>query len=305
MNFAGYKAQVQLLLRVLPLVATESCFALKGGTAINLFLRNMPRLSVDIDLTYLPIEPREVSLNGISNALKRIQRRIASDLKGVRVVADIVKGVATPSTLRVALGEAQIKIEVNLVLRGAVYPTTIRDLCVLAQETFESFASISCLSLDDLYGGKICAALDRQHPRDLFDVHLLLENEGLTEGIRKAFVIYLASHPRPMNELLNPNWKDIHETYERDFVGMAEGDITQEDLVAARDKIHRLLLTDLTQSERRFLVSMKEGAPDWGAVGVPDIENLPGIAWKLKNIRAMNVKKREESLDRLKRVLGM
>lgn len=305
MSFAGYKAQVQLLLRVLPLVATESCFALKGGTAINLFVRNMPRLSVDIDLTYLPIESREVSLNGISNALKRIQRRIVSDLKGVRVVADIVKGVATPSTLRVAQGEAQIKIEVNLVLRGAVYPATTRDLCVLAQETFESFASISCLSLDDLYGGKICSALDRQHPRDLFDVHLLLQNEGLTEGIRKAFIVYLASHPRPMNELLNPNWKDIHETYERDFVGMTESNVILEDLVSARDELYRRLLTDLTQSERRFLVSMKEGTPDWDALGVPGIENLPGITWKLKNIRAMNVKKREESLNRLKRALGM
>jgi predicted nucleotidyltransferase component of viral defense system len=305
MNFSTYKAQVQLLLRVLPIVATESCFALKGGTAINLFVRNMPRLSVDIDLTYLLIESRAASLTGISNALKRIQRRISSNLKGVRVIADMVKGMATPSTLRVSQGEAQIKIEVNLVLRGAVYPPTTRNLCVLAQETFESFASISCLSLDDLYGGKICAALDRQHPRDLFDVHLLLENEGLTEGIRKAFIVYLASHPRPMNELLNPNWKDIHETFERDFVGMTEGKITLEDLVAAREEIHRRILTDLTQSDKHFLISMKEGAPDWDAVGVPGIENLPGLTWKLKNIGAMNVKKRGESLDRLKRVLGV
>jgi predicted nucleotidyltransferase component of viral defense system len=304
MNFSGYKAQVQLLLRVLPLVAAESCFALKGGTAINLFVRNMPRLSVDIDLTYLPIESREASLVGISDALKRVQRRIVSDLKGVRVIADIVRGLTTTSTLRVSYGEAQIKIEVNLVLRGVVYPTTPRDLCVLAQETFESFASISCLSLNDLYGGKICAALDRQHPRDLYDMHLLLKNEGLTEGIRKAFIVYLASHPRPMNELLNPNWKNIQDTFERDFVGMTEDTITLEDLVAAREEIHRRILTDITQSERRFLVSMKQGAPDWEAVGVPGIENLPGLSWKLKNTRAMNVKKRGESLDRLKRLLG-
>ncbi len=131
MNFSAYKAQVQLLLRVLPLVATEGCFALKGGTAINLFVRNMPRLSVDIDLTYLPIESREASLTGISDALKRIQRRIASDLKGVRVIADIVKGMATPSTLRVSQGEAQIKIEVNLVLRGGSVPSyDERSMCV-------------------------------------------------------------------------------------------------------------------------------------------------------------------------------
>lgn len=61
--------QVALLVRVLPWVATEKCLALKGGTAINLFVRDMPRLSVDIDLAYLPIEPREASLQHISAAL--------------------------------------------------------------------------------------------------------------------------------------------------------------------------------------------------------------------------------------------
>ena len=50
-----YRRQVQLLIRVLPSIAEEACFALKGGTAINLFVRDMPRLSVDIDLTYLPV----------------------------------------------------------------------------------------------------------------------------------------------------------------------------------------------------------------------------------------------------------
>jgi hypothetical protein len=67
-----YRAQVDLLLRVLPHVAAEPCFALKGGTAINLFVRDMPRLSVDLDLTYLPIAPRDVSLAAITDALARI-----------------------------------------------------------------------------------------------------------------------------------------------------------------------------------------------------------------------------------------
>lgn len=63
-----YKKQVELLLKTLPEVAKETCFALHGGTAINLFIRNMPRLSVDIDLTYLPIEGYETSRTNI-NAL--------------------------------------------------------------------------------------------------------------------------------------------------------------------------------------------------------------------------------------------
>ncbi len=69
-----YKAQVDLLLKVLPFVALEPCFALKGGTAINLFVRNMPRLSVDIDLSYLPMDDRDAALSNIEESLYRIKR---------------------------------------------------------------------------------------------------------------------------------------------------------------------------------------------------------------------------------------
>ncbi len=71
-----YKKQVQLLLTVMPEVAKEDCFALHGGTAINLFIRNMPRLSFDIDLTYLPFEDFETSRVNINAALQRIMGNI-------------------------------------------------------------------------------------------------------------------------------------------------------------------------------------------------------------------------------------
>ena len=77
MAFADiYRRQIALLIRVLPLVTEEVCFALKGGTAINLFVRDLPRLSVDIDLTYLPVAPRPESLADIGAAMKRIAGRI-------------------------------------------------------------------------------------------------------------------------------------------------------------------------------------------------------------------------------------
>lgn len=56
-----------------PFVATEKEFALKGGTAINLFIRDMPRLSVDIDLTYVPVADRATSLKAIDAGMKRIR----------------------------------------------------------------------------------------------------------------------------------------------------------------------------------------------------------------------------------------
>ncbi len=80
-----YKRQVALLLDILPEVAKETCFALHGGTAINLFIRDMPRLSVDIDLTYLPLESREASLKNISDALSRIRDYILTVLLSAKV----------------------------------------------------------------------------------------------------------------------------------------------------------------------------------------------------------------------------
>jgi hypothetical protein len=82
---------VALLIRILPLVAVEKDFALKGGTAINLFVRDLPRLSVDIDLTYLPVADRPTSLAAIDKAMARIAESIARAIPGARV---------TPSRLR-------------------------------------------------------------------------------------------------------------------------------------------------------------------------------------------------------------
>src|ERR1700749_4235832 len=80
-----YRRQVTLLLRLLPFVANEKCFALKGGTAINLFVRDLPRLSVDIDLTYLPVHGRADSLAAITAALQRIAAAIRNGIVGVHV----------------------------------------------------------------------------------------------------------------------------------------------------------------------------------------------------------------------------
>ena len=111
-------------------------------------------------------------------------------------------------------------MEPNLVLRGSVYSPIQAKLCKKAENEFELSVSTKVLSTADIYGGKICAALDRQHPRDFFDLKLLLENEGLTDEIRRAFVVYLASHDRPMHELLKPKWKDIKAVFEKEFKGM-------------------------------------------------------------------------------------
>lgn len=297
--------QVELLLRTLPHIAAEKCFALKGGTAINLFVRDMPRLSVDVDLTYLPVEPREESLEKISAALARIAIAIEKTIPKARVQAGRVTGDQNIAKLFVRTPEAQIKVEPNQVIRGAVFPSVELTLSRKAEKLFELSVSVETLSLADLYGGKICAALDRQHPRDLFDVHLLLKTEGITNDIRKAFVIYLASHDRPINELIDPIRKNVRQTFENEFQGMTSAPVRFEDLMDTREKLISTLRNDLTGAEKSFLVSIKEMNPRWELLELEGIERLPAIQWKLANVRKMSPKKRAEALAKLKAKLGL
>lgn len=181
---------------------------MKGGTAINLFVRDMPRLSVDIDLTYLPVAPRPESLAAIDEAMKRTAVKIRPGMRGVRVTEVLKAREQIVTKLTVQRPDAQIKIEVTPVLRGCVFEPEMRSVSPGVEDAF-GFAEIQVVSFADLYAGKIMAALDRQHPRDLFDVRDLLANEGITDDLRRAFIVYLTSHDRPISEVLVPRRKDI------------------------------------------------------------------------------------------------
>ena len=306
MRKSPYFEQALLMLRVIPQVTAEECFALKGGTAINLFLRDMPRLSIDIDLAYLPLdEERDKALANISKALTRIAAAIKKAMPGIKIQESRAHGSKLISKLVVENGSTRIIIEPNEVIRGAVWAPVERELTKRAEETFELSVTARSLSTADLYGGKICAALDRQHPRDLFDIKVLLDNEGITDKIRKTFVVYLASHDRPMSELLDPARKDVRQTYESEFAGLTAEDIRYEDLVAARETLIKTLRRDLTAAEKGFLVALKEGQPKWDLLGLKGIEKLPAIQWKLMNIRKMKKEKHAAAIEKLKAKLGL
>jgi len=184
---AQYARQTELLLRLLPALEEHPCFALKGGTAINLFVRDMPRVSVDIDLTYLPMKPRTEALEEISENLRAFAHSTLGRIPGATVREHRSHGYLIRATFEIA--EATVKIEPNTVLRGAIYPAVSRDLTETAQWRFGLYARVRTLSTADLYGGKLCAALDRQHPRDLFDVKLLLGSEGITPEVESTHVV--------------------------------------------------------------------------------------------------------------------
>jgi predicted nucleotidyltransferase component of viral defense system len=297
--------QAELLLRILPFIHKEEMFALKGGTPINFFVRELPRLSVDIDLTYLPVNERNFALDDISGALIRLSKEIKRRIPETRIVLKNIHGTNTLKGMVVDQEGATVKIEPNLVLRGTLYPSKIKILSKKAQDFFELSVQSRILSIDELYAGKICAALDRQHPRDLFDVHFLFENEGLTAKIRKAFIVYLISHPRPMIEILNPQPKNMRDIFEKEFKDMIAENITYENLDTTRDALVLILREKLTIEERKFIVSVKEGHPRWDLLALEGIENLPAVKWKLLNIGKMNPSKQQKSVQKLRDYLGV
>jgi predicted nucleotidyltransferase component of viral defense system len=296
-----YRKQVALLVRILPLVAEESCFALKGGTAINLFVRDMPRLSVDIDLTYVPVAPRVESLAAIDAAMKRIVARVQKAVRAAKITDSKLEGAITRLTVREA--GVQTKIEVTPVLRGCVYEPQTRAVSDSVESAF-GFAEMPVVSFADLYAGKIVAALDRQHPRDLFDVRDLLANEGIDDSLRKAFIVYLLSHDRPMSEVLAPTRRDISAEFLRGFEGMTEEQVSRDELIAAREALIAEIVGRMPDSHRRFLVSFERGEPDWALLDVPGAAELPAVKWRQLNLDKLPAKKRAELVEALEKVLA-
>lgn len=300
-----YKAQVDLLLQVLPQIAREKDFALKGGTAINLFVRDMPRLSVDIDLTYLPFDDRSTALQKISDALGRIKTNLEKTIRGITVTASPSREDQDVK-LNCQLQNAQIKIEVNTTTRGIIQPVRLLQVTESVQKEFGKFAAINVVSHAELFGGKICAALDRQHPRDLFDVHLLLENEGYTEDVKIGFMTALLSHMRTISEIINPHLLDQRSAFEKQFMGMAAVPFSYQDYENTRDQLITLVNTKWTDNDRAFLLSFKMGVPNWDLFPVADLKKMPAVNWKLENLKKLaraDSKKHTNLLDNLKRNL--
>jgi len=294
--------QADLLISVIPYVFKENNFAMHGGTAINFFIRNMPRISVDIDMIYLKVLSRDESLKNISDGLNDIKNKLLSSLPGIEIEAKKFGDVLV-SKLFIKRENALVKIEPNLIIRGTLFEPEERDICENAERVFEKFVSARIVSIADVYGSKICAALDRQHPRDLFDIRQLLEYEGISEEIRRAFIVYLISCNRPMSELLSPNFIDMSRAFEKEFSGMTVERVQLEDLIEARKTLVNKINKQLTSDEKEFLLSFKRGEPAWKLIGLEKAEKLPAVNWKLKNINKMEPGKHKKALEKLKQVL--
>lgn len=267
------------------MVVDGDVFAVKGGTAINLFLREMPRLSVDLDLVFPDHRPtRTEALAAINKALRSAKSRLATRGFQVKTVSAADMG---ETKLLVRRDEILVKVEVNTVIRGTVYPTRTASLSATARDVLMADLELPLLSPEDIYGGKLVAAMDRQHPRDLFDVMGLFANEGITAGIRRAFVAYLASHNRPFHEVLFATPKDIRLEYDGTFVGMTTEPVSLDALLETRARLFQELPAALDPNERQFLRTLARAEPDWSLLEIPHLELLPAVRWKLQNLEKL------------------
>lgn len=298
----AYKKQVAFLLDILPEIAKEEVFALHGGTAINLFSLNMPRLSVDVDLTYIPAsESRNVDLQNIRSALEKIKERLRKQIPAISF-SDTARA-EEELKLICAIPGAMVKIEVNQINRGIIGEPKIMILCDKAQESFDKFCEVRSVSEKQLWGGKLNAALDRQHPRDLFDARNLMNEIGYSADIKEGFIFFLLCGKRPIHELLNPHRIVQSVIFESQFNGMTDSSFECNEFEDTRELLVKTVNESLTDEDKDFLLAFSKGEPDWTKV---DYSKYPAIKWKLLNIhklRQNNPLKHREQIKMLERIL--
>ena len=296
-----YYLQLSLLVRLLPYLGSEKCFGLKGGTAINLFYRDLPRYSVDIDLTYLPGETYALAQREIESALRRIAKALSSGSPSYRVSLGKGDSKGTVDTLTVGGADTQVKIEVNPVLRCTVHAIQERQVRPVVMKEF-GFAAAQVLSFEDIYAGKIVAALDRQHPRDLFDVKLLLDGEGISDILFRTFLVYLVGHHKSIPDVLAPHEKDIEQIYREQFVRMTAEAVPLEVLVETRGRLMREIRTRLDDGLKCFLLSVQKAEPQWELLALDGVMDLPAVKWRLLNLRKMKPEAMAKEVARLENV---
>jgi Nucleotidyl transferase AbiEii toxin, Type IV TA system len=277
-----YIDTVRLLLANAPAVFASGRFAMKGGTALNLFVQQMPRLSVDIDLVLVDHRPdRHAALQAIGQELTAVQATLAGQGYRAHLPAnadgDDVKLVVSNET-------AQVKVEVNFVFWGTALPVETRSLVATAQELFTTDLAVPVLATAEIYGSKLVAAMDRQHPRDIFDVMHMLDHFGWQASFVDCFVVYLAGHNRPVHEVLFPKTKPLEPAFTNEFAGMTRDPVELDTLAQVQGRLFQELPRLLTSAHRDFLLSLVQGAPAWELMPMQHLPELPALKWKLFNL---------------------
>jgi hypothetical protein len=284
----AYIETARLMLLVAPQVFRAPDFAMKGGTALNIFLHDMPRLSVDIDVAFTNhTAPRDEALQTIRKELQTLCERLEpmglkSTLVGTKDSEDM--------KIRVSRGTVNVKIEVNYNSRGTLLPARSARITESARRVFAADFSVPVLADAELYGGKLVAALDRQHPRDFFDVREMFLKGHFNPGVVDCFVSCLAGHHLTVHDVLFSKDKNFTAIYEEQFVGMTRRPISVAELEQARDDLRAAIGSHLQDHHKQFLLGLVRLEPEWNLMPFPHLRELPALKWKLLNLEKLKRK---------------
>ncbi|MCA6070392.1 MAG: nucleotidyl transferase AbiEii/AbiGii toxin family protein [Endomicrobium sp.] len=268
------------------------------------FVRDLPRVSVDIDLAYVGFEKREIAFKNIDDALLRISNK----LNKISIKSTIITCYDGIKKILCSFGLAEIKIETNYNARGCIYEPVFMPINHKIVEGYGVFLDFRILSVAELYGGKIHAAINRQHPRDLFDIKILLQNEAITPEIKSAFIYTILIDSGAHYELLNPTVKNQQSAFEKYFNGMSELPFTHQDHEETLKKLIETIHHSLTEKDKAFILNFYSLNPNWELVNIPNLQKLPAVQWKilnLQNLQKMNKTKFNEQLFKIQQAFDI
>ena len=298
LNRRIYAQKAELLLRLVPIIMDEGVFAVHGGSAINLFLKNLPRYSVDIDLTYIPLVDRVTSIADINLHLNSIYDKAKRAFKGMHIVPKL-----DTCKLLCEYQGRQVKVEVNQTKRGIVGGDVLTlPLSDKAQNEFSLYCEAKIVPLTLLYGGKIAAALSRQHPRDLFDVKYM---DLPLSDCREGLIFCLLGSDRPIHESLAPSLIDQRKAMANQFDGMTDIPFTYEEFETTRSQLVEDVKALMTEADREFLVSFESGQPQWDGYEFEYFKNYPSVQWKFLNLQKLAKRNPQKLVEEANKLINI
>jgi len=294
----NYVDTVRLLLAIAPAVFASGRFAMKGGTALNLFVQEMPRLSVDIDLNYIGAVDRETMLAEkpkVEQAVQAVCSREGLTIK--RVPTDHAGGKWRLTYVGTKGSPGNLELDVNFMLRTPLWPCVTKECHPVGSLRA---VPVRVLNLHELTAGKLAALLARSASRDVFDAHALLATPGLDAAkLRLGFVVYGGINRKDWRTVSTADVTAETNEVQMELVPMLRADIApgKRDVAAWAEKLvaecrERLsLVLPLSEPELEFLGRLNdrgEIAPELLTSDPPmqaTVREHPGLKWKALNVR--------------------
>ncbi len=271
-------------------------WVLKGGTALNLFLLDVPRLSVDIDLNYIGAVDRDTMMAERPKVEQAVQAVCSREGMSITRVPTDHAGGKWRLRYDSAAGEGgNLEVDLNFMFRAPLWPVAPRD----ARVGTASATQIPVLDLHELASGKLAALLARQASRDLFDAHQLLGRSDLDQGkLRLGFVLYGAMNRKDWRtvkvddvgyekeELMN----QLAPVVRSDFLAKRKGDDwAQQMITECRSRLEVVL--PMAANEIEFLDAILDHGRIEPQLLTNDpemtarITSHPLLLWKAHNVR--------------------